>query len=279
MQPSMPDKTKTLKREFVLNDRPGITLYVQFANFLRQKIANGHWPPGHRLPTVQALAEELGVARITVRQAYAILVSEGLISSERGRGTRVRENSGPAAGAVRAAINSWLDVPDGFQIRILTREPSATLPEEARLTGAPTGRYMHLRKSHLHNGKILFVSDMYVAAEVFKRLPPRSEEKFKLSGILCRYAPELMKVLHQVITVTQADGELALLLGCRFGVPVAQVRRCVTNDAGGIIYAASTKYLGEYFVFDMTLPVDVVYRPATMAPSPVMPPKKRVRGK
>ena len=273
----MLDKTKPLKLEFVLNDGPGITLYVQLANFLRQKIASGDWPAGHRLPTVQALAEDLGVARITVRQAYAILVCDHLISSERGRGTRVRENSGPSAGAVRAAINSWLDVPEGFQIRILERKPSATLPEEARLAGVPAGRYMHLRKSHLHSGKILFVSDMYVAADVFKRLPPRSEEKFKVSGVLCRYAPEQMKVLHQLITVTQADGELAQLLGCAFGAPVAQVRRCVTNDAGAIIYAASTKYLGEHFVFDMTVPVDVVYRPAAIVPPSATPPRKPVR--
>lgn len=270
----MLDKTRLHKLDFVLNEGPGVSLYVQLANHLRQKIKCGDWPAGFRLPTVQALALELQVARITVRQAYAILVADGLISSERGRGTLVRETPGPGAAAVRAAINSWLDVPEGFQIRILARGAGATLPEELQIAGTRRARYMHVRKSHLHSGKVLFVSDMYVDAEIFKRLPARSEEKFKLSGLLCRHAPESMKTLHQVFTVTQADGELAQLLGCSFGAPVAQVLRCVTSDDGSIVYAAKTRYLGEQFRLDMTLPVDVVYRPEGV---PAAHPKPRAR--
>ena len=257
----MPDKTKRHKLAFVLNEGPGVSRYVQLANYLRHKITRGDWAPAFRLPTVQALADELCVARITVRQAYAMLVAENLITSERGRGTRVRENSGPRAADVRAAINSWLDVPDGFEIRILKKQAGVKLPEELQLAGTPAARYVHLRKSHTHSKKIFFVSDMYVAAEVFARLPPRSEERFKLTGLLCRYAPELMKNLRQVFTVGQADGALAKMLGCTFGAAVAQVRRTVTSDAGDIVYAATTRYQGEHFTLDMTLPVNVVYRP------------------
>lgn len=255
-------RTQPQPSAFVLNEGPGVSRYVQLANHLRQKISRGEWVAGFQLPTVEALAAELGVARITVRQAYALLVGENLITSERGRGTRVRENPGPRASDVRAAINSWLDVPEGFEIRILKKQSGVALPEELRLAGTPAARYVRLQKSHTHSKKIFFVSDMYVASDVFARLPARSEEKFKLTGLLCRYAPELMKNLRQVFTVTQADGELAKMLGCAFGAPVAQVRRTVTSDTGDIVYAATTKYQGEHFVFDMTLPVNVVYRPS-----------------
>ena len=259
---AMRDTTHRKPLAFVLNERPGVSRYVQLADYVRHKITRGDWAPGSRLPTVQALAQELGVARITVRQAYAMLVAESLIVSERGRGTRVRENVGPHAADVRAAINSWLDVPDGFEIRILRKRIGVKLPEDLQLAGAPSGRYVHLRKSHAHSKKIFFVSDMYVAAEVFARLPPRSEEHSKVTGLLCRYAPELMKNLRQVFTVGQADAALAKMLGCTFGAAVAQVRRTVTSDAGDIVYAATTRYQGEHFNLDMTLPVSVVYRPS-----------------
>ena len=254
--------TKRQKLAFVLDQRPGVSRYVQLANSLRRKITHGDWTPAFRLPTVQALAADLCVARITVRQAYAMLVAEGLITSERGRGTRVRESSGPRPADVRTAINSWLDVPKGFEIRILRKQAGVKLPDDLQLAGTPSAWYVHLRKSHIHSKKIFFVSDMYVAAEVFARLPPRSEERFKLTGLLCRFAPELMKNLRQVVTVGQADGALAKMLGCSFGAPVAQVRRTVTSDAGDIVYAATTRYQGEHFTLDMTMPVNAVYRPS-----------------
>ena len=180
----MLDTTKRHRLAFVLNEGPGVSRYVQLANYLRHKITHGDWAPTFRLPTVQALADELCVARITVRQAYAMLVAENLITSEPGRGTRVRESYGPRPAEVRAAINSWLDVPDGFEIRILKKQTGVKLPEDLRLVGTPCARYVHLRKSHTHSKKIFFVSDRYVATDVFARLPPRSEGRFSPRPLL-----------------------------------------------------------------------------------------------
>lgn len=65
----------------------------QIASDLRSAIERGDYTPGERLPTEAELVEKWKVSRPTVRDALGILISEGLISSARGRGQgyRVRE--------------------------------------------------------------------------------------------------------------------------------------------------------------------------------------------
>jgi DNA-binding FadR family transcriptional regulator len=56
---------------------------------LRSGILSGRWPAGSRLPAERALAEELGVSRLTLRAALSSLASEGLVRSRRGSGVEV----------------------------------------------------------------------------------------------------------------------------------------------------------------------------------------------
>ncbi len=64
-------------------------LYHQLATKLRQQIASGQFRPGDRLPSEDALCEEYGVSRITVRAALDQLVDAGLLWRQRGKGTFV----------------------------------------------------------------------------------------------------------------------------------------------------------------------------------------------
>ncbi len=57
---------------------------------LRERIRSGSLPTGGRLPGQLLLAEEFGVALMTVRQALSQLAADGLISIEHGRGMFVR---------------------------------------------------------------------------------------------------------------------------------------------------------------------------------------------
>ena len=64
--------------------------YEQLAAALRGSIRAGDLGPGAQLPSYSALAVEYGVAPNTVKSALALLRSEGLIVSRRGKGSFVR---------------------------------------------------------------------------------------------------------------------------------------------------------------------------------------------
>jgi DNA-binding GntR family transcriptional regulator len=67
--------------------------YLQVADALRGSIQSGTLAPGDRLPTVTDLADEYGVAKMTVQKAIAVLRDEGLVVSWQGRGTFVRDRA------------------------------------------------------------------------------------------------------------------------------------------------------------------------------------------
>jgi len=72
-------------------DPRGPSKYVQFADFLRQQIESGELAPGALLPSESALMQRYEVSRPMARKAVAILRNEGLVTTEQGVGTKVRE--------------------------------------------------------------------------------------------------------------------------------------------------------------------------------------------
>jgi GntR family transcriptional regulator len=64
--------------------------YVRIAGELRELIRDGTYPPGSRLPTISRLCDVHGVSEIVIRNAFALLRTEGLIETRRGGGTLVR---------------------------------------------------------------------------------------------------------------------------------------------------------------------------------------------
>jgi len=76
----------------LLRDSP-IPLYQQLLNDIRTRIASGEWQPGTRLPTEAELAAELGVSRVTIRQALSAAVDAKLVIRIPGKGTYVSQVS------------------------------------------------------------------------------------------------------------------------------------------------------------------------------------------
>jgi DNA-binding GntR family transcriptional regulator len=63
--------------------------YQQVAGWLRERIESGELEPGSRLPGVEHLVQEFGIARTTSRKALRLLRDQGLARVTQGTGTYV----------------------------------------------------------------------------------------------------------------------------------------------------------------------------------------------
>jgi DNA-binding GntR family transcriptional regulator len=63
-----------------------VSQYQRVITYLLEKIDNGEYPPGSKLPSTQELMAELGASRATVDQAYRSLVERGRVESRVGAG-------------------------------------------------------------------------------------------------------------------------------------------------------------------------------------------------
>ena len=70
------------------------TIFSQLCRQLRDMVLSGALPLEARLPSTRILATEIGISRITVREAYEQLVAEGFLVSAAGKGTFVSHNPG-----------------------------------------------------------------------------------------------------------------------------------------------------------------------------------------
>ncbi|MEV4112426.1 GntR family transcriptional regulator [Nonomuraea sp. NPDC049695] len=64
--------------------------YAQIVTAIRQKIADGTYPPGSQLPSETELVREFRVSRPTVVRALQVLQLRGVIDREHGKGSFVR---------------------------------------------------------------------------------------------------------------------------------------------------------------------------------------------
>ena len=121
------------------NARP---LPAQLADRLRERIADGQWEPGHRLPSEQELAIEYGVSRPTVRSAVARLVDSGMLRVRHGAGTFVTSHQGGIqAGLQELRSTSRIIAEQGYNCEVVyrSRELRAATAEEAERFGGTAG--------------------------------------------------------------------------------------------------------------------------------------------
>ncbi len=64
-----------------------VPLYVQAADYVTAQIAGGKLAAGARLPSERDLADQWGIAYLTVRRAMRELRERGLVTSVVGKGT------------------------------------------------------------------------------------------------------------------------------------------------------------------------------------------------
>lgn len=73
-----------------LNKNRKPALYIQLANQIRSAITSGYLRHGDQLPTDEAICEQFNISQIVVKQAYEMLLKEGIIQRVRGKGTFVK---------------------------------------------------------------------------------------------------------------------------------------------------------------------------------------------
>lgn len=95
-----------------INPQLDIPIYQQLVDCVRTAIQKGELRAQQKLPTVQELSEQLGVARGTIKRAYDELEQLGYLEKMQGRGTFVRsrpEASGSRKEQAMATIDAMLD--------------------------------------------------------------------------------------------------------------------------------------------------------------------------
>jgi GntR family transcriptional regulator len=212
--------------------------YLQIAELMRQRIVRGQWPVGSKLPSLEALVEQFGVARVTVRQAMDQLAREGLVSPQQGRGTFVTAQPRQQRWlAVHTTLDELARAYRDDKPEIVSDGESLVAAPLRPEDGAPAERYVYMRRVHSKAGQPYCVIKLYLDERIFRRNPKRFRAETVIP-ILVAMGEGGVAHAHQVLTIGTADMEVAHWLQVPVNAPGGRGapglhRRCRPRDLPG----------------------------------------------
>jgi GntR family transcriptional regulator len=201
------------------------------------------------------LSQEYGVSRITVRQALASLVEEGLLEKQQGRGTFVSRRE-KVKGSMRLTgfIEDLMAMGIATRVKVLDiATVPATEVEASQLqveVGTPVRQAKRVR--YVKTTPFSFVTN-YLPEDVAAMLAPAD---FGGGSILKRLEEcchiELGEAI-QVINASLADGYVASLLSTNVGAPLLSIERTVYSKAGRPVEYVRTLYRSDMYCYTVKL--------------------------
>ncbi|GEO63452.1 PLP-dependent aminotransferase family protein [Companilactobacillus nantensis] len=86
-------RVRPIQIDWKPNKQITVPVYRQIVQYICDKVANGEWTIGSRLPSQRALAEAFAVNRSTIFTAIDELTSYGIIAGKSGAGTQIVSNT------------------------------------------------------------------------------------------------------------------------------------------------------------------------------------------
>lgn len=271
-----PDAVKPAARGMVDLNRSTVSRYIQLATLFRRRIESGIWSMGHRIPTVDELATEYGVARATIRQALDQIEAEGLIERFRAKGTFVRRAPSERLWCeVQTDWSGLLRSREGAEIEILGLDAGAMPPVMLEGFGSAAPGYQHLRRRHSRNGEAFLLADVYLDSRWWPKVK-RSDLTTKTALSLVASLPGIVIAnARQTLTVGAADVETAEQLTMSLNAPVAYVDRIAVDAEGVVVLVAQGTYRGDLVRLEVGLRTD---QQGDASSRPAAKPRKRRSG-
>jgi len=234
-------------------ERSPIPLYLQVADAIRQRINKGIWRAGEPVPTLEQLASEFNVARVTARQAVQLLTQQGLLLPHRGKGTFVNSTALPDKTVnLRTSLSDLAKMYETTKTEILNIEESSRLPPMAEDGSLLDDKYVYMRRVHFLGEEPYSVISLYLRQSVFEMAPVEFRSKAVIPTLL-RLPNVDLHDAHQTMTIGAADAETGHFLRVPVGSPIAHVTRVFKHSNGMVLYYADVAYRGDWVRWEIDL--------------------------
>jgi GntR family transcriptional regulator len=204
-----------------------LPFYQQLYEILRGKIQRGEWQPGDLIPTESDLIDCYQVSRNTVRQVLDMLVNEGLIYRQRGRGSFVAH---PTLEQSMTRIISFTEDMHQRGFTPGTEVLSASLIPAAediasQLNLQPGEQLACLRRLRLADGEPMSIEESYLVHRYCPGVLEHDYSQQPLRETLERDYGIHITYAKQVIKALTATDELAGLLEINLLSPLLFIKR------------------------------------------------------
>ncbi len=231
-----------------------IPLYQQIVRLILEQASVGQLERGTWLPSERRLCAQLGVSRVTLRKALAILVEEGVLESSEGRGWFV------TTGVLAEPPNALRSFTETARIRglepsarvLLTATRPATLDEAEAFSIAPGSRLFELRRVRCLDGIPVACDESRIPLSVAPNLAGADFTAVSLYATLAEAGVVPVRADYSVEALS-ADPVTAELLELPAGRAVLVTQQTAFNASDRVVELSSTTYRGDRYRFRASL--------------------------
>ena len=216
-----------------------VPLHISIAEKLRHQIESGDYLPGAKLPSEHQLMDTFNVSRITVRQAVANLVNQGLARTQQGKGVFVmpRQKVTYSLSSPLVFLEDDMARKDiDFTFESLTfRKVRSPKPIRAilNLEGNPTVYFQ--KKLFRMDGAPGAVDLSYIVVELGQKFAQQLRHRMTFPTL--EENGTVIEQIDAVVECTHADYEMSGLLDVPLGQPLIVYRyTAYTTDYQPILY-------------------------------------------
>ncbi|HEY64554.1 MAG TPA: GntR family transcriptional regulator [Caldilineae bacterium] len=231
-----------------------LPLYYQLMQELRSRIEQGEWKPGDLFPSERELCQAYGVSRMTVRQALAELVNEGLLRRDQGRGTFV------AKPKIRKRLSRLTSFTEEMRsrgkqagARVLRLEMVPARPRIADFLEIDAERPIALiERLRLADGEPIGIECSYLSFKGCEAVL-REDLTRSLYEILSKRFGVIPTRAQEEIEVGTCNPREAQILGIQPGDPVMLIRRRTLDQNGRPFEFVESVYRGDNYILSVEL--------------------------
>lgn len=246
-----------LKKTFHFSETSTTPLYIQLVSYFRLQIQTGELRPGDQMIPETVLSEALKVSRTTIRQAMNYLVSEGLLTRRRGKGTFI---SNPK---LKRNINYLYDFTENIlsigavpSSIVLVSERLDITPEPIRSVlqlKAPDLRTFHLERLRCANQEPILIERTYIPYFLCEGIEQYDFSQQSLYRVLTdKYALQHYHA-SETIEADLISKEESVLLHCSSRSACYHITRVSKLDTGLIYEYTDSTTRADKCVFHLEL--------------------------
>ncbi|MFJ1767617.1 GntR family transcriptional regulator [Amycolatopsis sp. NPDC088138] len=234
----------------IKDDQGPPSLYRRIADDLKTAIGEGTYSAGDPLPSESELAQRYDASRGTIRQAFAALRTDGIISSRRGARRLVQGGPRLQDFATLLSFSRWGraigEEPSGRVVRLDRRE--ATDAERAHLDLPDGAGVYHLTRVRLLDDVPVMIERTAYPDRIGALVAGMDLDRESVTERLAELGTAFADAEHTIDAV-RATADDARLLGVRAGVPLLRERRRATDPSGVPLEWSEDRYLGDQVAF------------------------------
>lgn len=235
-----------------IDKKSPVPAYFQLKNIILDKIKSGEYQAGSLIPSERELSENLGISRMTARQAINQLASENYLVREKGKGTFVNKIK-----FEQRNIMSFSETVKRLGMVPVTRvlefsEEKECFDVKQALDLEPEQKIFRVKRLRLADDTPIAVEEVFITEKLCPEINKLDLTKSLYDLLKTTYSIDISHVDNNIEAI-KADKENRRLLMLESGVPVLKISGISYTKEGKKLFYERDVYRADKYQYSVRI--------------------------